>query len=311
MQDQKFDRRDVYIITQNALADGTYLCYIRAHYNRSTQIDPPFFSELLRTAFKDKDYQTNLLARAVAPLDRFFTALGARVEKRRRTYTSWFADKDFIDLPAFAAKLRPGPQQDPLSKYLYENLSPQTQTAAVRPGRPGAPAPQPGRGPEPCCWSANSRSSSASRPSSRRRTRWTRKSPTATRPTGCARSRSSSRSEIAELSKTGPLYEPERFKQVPLSEYLTDFIKENPQSWTRIRLNRLLLEAAYPKEIAQSLGGVYPDREIYSATPDDSQRCFQEYMADAQRRMQANQLKPGRGRERRSTTGCRSPARSP
>ena len=93
--DQKFDRRDVYIITQNALADGTYLCYIRAHYNRSTQIDPPFFSELVRTALKDKDYQTNLLARAVAPLDRFFTALGARVEKRRRTYTSWFADKDF------------------------------------------------------------------------------------------------------------------------------------------------------------------------------------------------------------------------
>ena len=76
LEDQNFDRRDVYIITQNALADGTYLCYIRAHYNRSTQIDPPFFSELLRTALKDKDYQTNLLARAVAPLDRFFTGAG-------------------------------------------------------------------------------------------------------------------------------------------------------------------------------------------------------------------------------------------
>ena len=36
-QDQKFDRRDVYIITQNALADGTYLNYIRAQYNRSTK----------------------------------------------------------------------------------------------------------------------------------------------------------------------------------------------------------------------------------------------------------------------------------
>ena len=82
--------------------------------------------------------------------------------------------------------------------------------------------------------------------------------------------------ELAELSKTGPLYEPERFKQVQISEYLTDFIRENPQSWTRIRLNRLLLEAAYPKEIARSIGGVYPDREIYSATPEDSQRCFNE-----------------------------------
>ena len=56
----------------------------------------------------------------------------------------------------------------------------------------------------------------------------------------------------------GPLYEPERFKQVPLSEYLTDFIKENPQSHTRIRLNRLLLEAAYPKEIAGQPGRSLP-----------------------------------------------------
>ncbi|HEU5396107.1 MAG TPA: DUF2723 domain-containing protein, partial [Verrucomicrobiae bacterium] len=46
--DQKFDRRDVYIITQNALADGTYLDYIRAQYFRSAQQDPPFFREFLK-----------------------------------------------------------------------------------------------------------------------------------------------------------------------------------------------------------------------------------------------------------------------
>src|SRR5258705_6213187 len=44
-EDPVFDRRDVYLITQNALADGTYLSYIRPHYNRSTQINPPFFQE--------------------------------------------------------------------------------------------------------------------------------------------------------------------------------------------------------------------------------------------------------------------------
>ena len=49
VQDQHFDRRDVYIITQNALADDTYMDYIRAQYNRSQQIDPPFFQELLRS----------------------------------------------------------------------------------------------------------------------------------------------------------------------------------------------------------------------------------------------------------------------
>src|SRR5262249_47998872 len=53
------------------------------------------------------------------------------------------------------------------------------------------------------------------------------------------------------------------------------------------------LEAAYPKEIAKSKGGVYPDREMQIATPEDFSRCFQEYLSDAQRRLQANQLKPG------------------
>src|SRR5262249_46140925 len=99
--------------------------------------------------------------------------------------------------------------------------------------------------------------------------------------------------QIADLQKIGSFYQPDRFKNVALSEYLTDFIKENPQSHTRIRLNRLLLEAAYPKEIAKTKGGVYPDREIYTPTPEDSQRCFQDYLQDAQRRLQLNQLKPG------------------
>src|SRR5882724_4147086 len=125
-EDQHFDRRDVYIITQNALADGTYLSYIRAQYNRSTQIDPPFFQELVRSQKeREQNYNTNFVARAVAPLDDIFIGLGDRVEKRRRTFTSWFRDTDFLDLPAFARKLRD--QQDPVSKYLYENLGPETQ----------------------------------------------------------------------------------------------------------------------------------------------------------------------------------------
>ncbi|MDI9401022.1 MAG: DUF2723 domain-containing protein [Verrucomicrobiota bacterium] len=45
-RDPNFDRRDVYIITQNALADPTYLDYIRAHYFRSNQEDTNFFQVL-------------------------------------------------------------------------------------------------------------------------------------------------------------------------------------------------------------------------------------------------------------------------
>jgi thioredoxin-like negative regulator of GroEL len=290
--DQKFDRRDVYIITQNALADGTYLCYIRAHYDRSTQIDPPFFSELIRFVLKDKEYQTNLLARAVEPLDRFFTKLGARVEKRRRTYTSWFTEKTFTDLDAFAARLRPGAQQDPLSKYLYDNLSPETQHLLTDQKNPEHLRTNLARDLNQLL---ERELQIKERLMAKKQEKEAVDQDIADGSTSEKLRREQERlgKEIDELSKIGPLYEPERFKQVALSEYLTDFIKENPQSWTRIRLNRLLLEAAYPKEIAKSLGGVYPDREIYTPTPDDSQRCFQEYMADASRRMQLNQLKPG------------------
>jgi tetratricopeptide (TPR) repeat protein len=85
-QDQHFDRRDAYIITQNALADPTYMQYIRAHYNRSTQIDPPFFQELLRSEQERvQNYTTNRWARlAYQLLDKPFTKLGADIEARRR-----------------------------------------------------------------------------------------------------------------------------------------------------------------------------------------------------------------------------------
>ncbi|PYJ08530.1 MAG: hypothetical protein DME25_01310 [Verrucomicrobia bacterium] len=295
-EDQKFDRRDVYIITQNALADGTYLEYIRAHYNRSAQIDQPFFREMFRTVLHDTDYQTNAPARAVAPLDRFFTDLGDRIEKRRRTFTSWFEGNHFTDLPAFVSKLRPGPSQDPLSKFLYENLSPETQKMLSTQGE-----------------EARLRASLAKDLNvildRELQTRKLIAEKTEEKndldqdlESGSTSERKIKRrqqleKEIAELSKVPPLYEPGRFKQVTLSEYLQDFIKENPKSHTRVRLNRLLLEAAYPKEIAKSLGGVYPDREMYIASPQDSQDCFQSYLADATKRRQHDDQFPNEQRQ--------------
>lgn len=83
-QDPKFDRRDVYLITQNALADSTYLDYIRAHYNRSAQQDPYFFVNFLRSQKEEDLGKTNLIARMFLPVDKFFTKLGAKIEKRRR-----------------------------------------------------------------------------------------------------------------------------------------------------------------------------------------------------------------------------------
>src|SRR5688500_1453154 len=62
-RDPKFDRRDVYLITQNALADGTYLDYIRAHYNRSAQQDPFFFVNFFNRDSAAAIGRTNAFAR--------------------------------------------------------------------------------------------------------------------------------------------------------------------------------------------------------------------------------------------------------
>ncbi len=241
-QDQKFDRRDVYLITQNALADGTYLNYLRAQYFRSQQIDPPFFSELARSVLKDQAYQTNLLARLVSPLDTFFTARGARIEKNWRISTSWFTGADLTNVPALVSKLHSS--QDPFSRWLFQKLSRPTRDLITSKGDE-------------------------------------------------SQLRAALVVEFNNLLEAGPIYDPSRFTQLKLSDYLQQFIAQNPQGDTRIRLNRLLLEAAYPDEIAKSIGGVYPDREIYIPSPEDSQQCFSEYMQDVQRRMQLNQLSPG------------------
>ncbi|MCX8107653.1 MAG: tetratricopeptide repeat protein, partial [Verrucomicrobiae bacterium] len=102
--DPSFDRRDVYIITQNALADATYLNYIRAHYNRSAQIDPPFFRDFVlflqniamgrkeaENRLAGKPYRMNAIAKfigsltnVVRPLDNLIMDFGRRVEERRR-----------------------------------------------------------------------------------------------------------------------------------------------------------------------------------------------------------------------------------
>ncbi len=87
--DPNFNRRDVYLITQNALADNTYLDYLRAQYFRSAQVDPPFFSKLI-------DYVAGLAHCEDSPTVQFFskvafdwldvpfTKRGAAIEKRWR-----------------------------------------------------------------------------------------------------------------------------------------------------------------------------------------------------------------------------------
>lgn len=248
-KDPKFDRRDVYLITQNALADMTYLQYIRAHYNRSAQIDPPFFSELLRgEQERIANVETNIIARIVTPIDRFFLKLGDNIEKKRRAGTSYFEESDFVDFPGLADKLRSQP--DALSKHLASNLSKDTLGLLSK---------------------------------------------------SDAAAKEALADDLNRVLEKELIYDTNRFAGIELTTRTQRFIRQNPQSHTRIRLNRLLLEEAYPKLIAKSIGGVYPDLEIHTATPDESTKAFHEYLQDAQRRLdhdrrfphEPRQIKPG------------------
>lgn len=287
-RDPEFDRRDVYIITQNALADGTYLMYIRAHYNKSEQIkyDTPFFQELLRSTEESRqNYRTNFLARmACLLLDRPLTALGNAVEKRRRAGSSYFKPEDF--LPGFVEQLRA--QADPVSAFLYTNLTEPTRRSLDT--RPDLKA---------LARELNGILERDLRVMHELEKLRARKNALEDRLLGLTptprqqRLREELQNRIRELEQVEPLYTPARFAHVQLSRHVQRFVAQNPRLHSRIRLNRLLLEEAYPDLLARSKGGVYPDLEIYIATPEDSQRCFNQYIEDAARRLRLNQLKPG------------------
>lgn len=248
-QDQNFDRRDVYIITQNALADNTYLDYIRAQFNRSAQIDPPFFQNFLSQSPLTSHFFHGP-QRWLAWLDDIFESLGGKIEFRRRTGTSWFKPNQFTNVKDLAAKLHA--QADPLAKFLYGKLSKETQTLV---------------------------DSGADEPA-------------------LARALSG---DFNALLKGGTIYDAARFKNVNLPPLIVDAQTMPNIPATTIRLNRRMLEEAYPGDIVKSLGGVYPDTEILTPTPDDSTECFNEYLEDAQRRLlhdqqfpnEPHQIKPG------------------
>jgi tetratricopeptide (TPR) repeat protein len=107
--DPNFDRRDVYLITQNALADGTYLDYLRAQYFRSQQHDPPFFSELIKYVASLSHQENNSLVQVAAKLaysllDVPFTARGAKIEARWRKEGVYPPKEIYIPSPDDSAR---------------------------------------------------------------------------------------------------------------------------------------------------------------------------------------------------------------
>ncbi len=311
-RDPQYDRRDVYIITQNALADGTYLNYIRAQYNRSSQkmrgLDTPFFQDVFRSEKERREnVTTNALARLARLLDVGVTALGESIEKQRRVGSSYFQPADFLELEQFAAKLRAPPNA--FTRGLADRLRPETR-ALLDGGKPGAlkaalvadlnAVLEKGLYDDAALatnvlktWQAQFEYESIH---GQEQAPEARANPLLMQ--RILNAKAGSTQKLATLKAERQQLAAQVESQltaagVPLTPRLKSFIYEAPQSFTRIRLQRQLLEAAFPGEIAVSPGGVYPDQEMYIASPVDSQDCFNEYLTDAQKRLQANQLKPG------------------
>jgi tetratricopeptide (TPR) repeat protein len=288
-RDPNFDRRDVYLITQNALADTTYLNYIRAHYNRSTEIDPYFFSELLRgPAERTQNVETNLVARLVLPIDRFFTWLGDRIEMRRRCHTSWFKASDFQDLPSLVARLKPGADQDPLSKYFFARFSKETQALITNQGNEKALR-------EALARELNQRMEKEYQ----ERQQLEKDLQELDRRIKDSTAKKTAIQERIDryLSADHQIFQTNRFGHVALSPRTIRFLKESPAGHTLIRLNRILLEEAYAGLIQKSIGGVYPDLEIHTPSPAESEKSFKDYLADAQRRLDHDRNFPNEPRQ--------------
>ncbi len=285
--DPQFDRRDVNLITQNALADGTYLNYIRAHYNRSAQIpyDTPFFQEMLRSQKeREKALYTNGLARAVAPLDRLMLGFGDAVEKQRRAGSSWFESDHFPDLARLLEKLKPGPARDPYSEHLFDHLQPGTRERIT--------AGDSGRG------TARALAKDLNRLldeeyEARLALQKELDAIRAATADPAARDAKIGERRAAYQTAEHHLYRADLVKRLPLSSEVTHMIGQDVPTASRIRMGRRLLEDAYPDLITQSLGGVYPEIEIRTPTPEESARCYNEYMQDAFQRKQVGQLKAG------------------
>jgi len=135
--DPNFDRRDVYIITQNALADNTYLEYIRAQYFRSSQnalgLDTPFFRDFVRLLGPNNSVVRALSNVAYYLLDVPFTKWGAHVEARRRAEGVYPPVEIYTPTPEDSQDSFQGYMEDAQRRYAHDMQFP-NEMKQMKPG---------------------------------------------------------------------------------------------------------------------------------------------------------------------------------
>jgi tetratricopeptide (TPR) repeat protein len=287
-EDPDFDRRDVYLITQNALADGTYLNYIRAQYNRSAQVDPPFFVNFFKTQL-------------VKPLDDLFLWIGDEIEISRRAGSSYFEPEHFKDVASFAAKLRPSEKQDAFARQLHDRLSPATQELLGKPDAGQALARALAKDLNNLLRAEFEARRKVEAQANDLRDEIRELNDRANRSVITAEEHGRQvgdrmgRIDLmlqAYRGDTNNLWHASHIAHLQFTPRLKRFVAQDLPTAARIRMGRQIVEAAFPQEITVSEGGVYPDLEILTPNPEDSQIAFNQYIQDAHRRLEHDQRFP-------------------
>ena len=258
-RDRDFDRRDVALITQNALADSTYLDTVRAHYQRSKQIDwnpadPTYIP------FASGALGTNFLFGLSGAIDRWMIGMGGDWEIDRRTSGSYFEPEQILK-PTDLAK-RIAVQDDELARFLLDKLSEEGRGACTKPSSDAVlrevlvddfNAILDG---EPIWDDAAFVGFEFSRTTL------------------------ALREQVAALGQAQPKRVEENGRYIRWRQ-------------ARMRLNRRLLDELLAEFVAPGQAGLYPDLELNSPTQLEAEMAFAEYLQEADAREKAGALKPG------------------
>ena len=269
-RDPDFDRRDVALITQNALADSTYLDTVRAHYQRSEQDDwnpadesyLPFASGLRSKLFGPKT-PTGLSG----AIDRMLVGMGSDWEVDRRTWESYFEEEHILKPSDLAKRLTSQPST--AEAFIASKL--QAEVLAAIQGGTSDDA-------------IKSRLAKGFDALLDGGLLWDDEA-----------------FKAVEFSTTTVLL---RKQSVALEQKIAALGQGEPKRvednglyvrWkhARVRLNRRVLDEVFAGLIQSGKAGLYPDLELNSPTQLDAERSFAEYTMEAAARDKAGQAIPG------------------
>ena len=257
-RDPEFDRRDVALITQNALADSTYLDTVRAHYQRSQQIDWNL-ADPTYLPFASGALGTNFLFGLSGSIDKWMIGMGANWEVERRTSGSYFEPEQIVKPSALAKRIV---QEDDLARFILGKLSDNGREACANP---------------PSDDTLREILASEFNAIVDGDPIW-----------------DEAAFAGAEFSNTTLAL---REQVVALGQAQPRRIEENGRyiRWrqARVRLNRRLIDELLADFVAPGQAGLYPDLELNSPSQLEAEMAFAEYLQEADAREKAGALKPG------------------